>query len=193
MGLFGGTFDPPHVGHVMAAACVRHALALDEVWLVVANEPWQKVGTRTISAAADRLAMVEAAVRGIDGVRASGWEIDRGGPTYTADTIDALHAEDPARELFVVVGRDAAAGLPTWNRPDDVRVGATIVVITRPGADACELPSGWKFEHVEVPRLDVSSTELRRRVGDGAPIDGMVPPAVVSVIRDRGLYRGPCV
>jgi nicotinate-nucleotide adenylyltransferase len=193
LGLFGGTFDPPHVGHIAAAAGVRAALGLDAVWLVVANEPWQKVGQRDVSPVADRLAMVRAAARGIDGVEVSEIEIDRGGSSYTADTIATLHAEDPDRRLFVVVGADAAAGLPSWARADEVRVGATLVLVDRPGTPAGDLPEGWVFERVEIPRLDVSSTDLRRRVAEGRPVDGLVPVDVSSVIRERGLYRGPRV
>src|SRR5205823_2687872 len=91
-GIFGGTFDPPHVGHLVAAVNVRHALRLDRILLVVANHPWQKVGTRDISPAADRLAMVEAAVREVDGLEASAIEIERGGTSYTADTLASLAA-----------------------------------------------------------------------------------------------------
>jgi nicotinate-nucleotide adenylyltransferase len=190
LGLLGGTFDPPHVGHLAAAAGVRAALGLDAVWLVVANEPWQKVREREVSPVADRLAMVQAAAQGIEGVEVSEIEIHRGGTSYTADTLATLHHEDPSRLLYVVVGADAAAGLPTWGRADEVRVGATMVLVDRPGAPAGDLPAGWVFERVEIPRLDVSSTDLRRRVAEGRPIDGLVPVAVSSVIRERGLYRG---
>ena len=174
LGIFGGTFDPPHVGHLVAAINVRHALGLDRVLLTVANVPWQKVGSRPLSAAADRLAMVEAAVAGVDGLEASRREVDRGGDSYTIDTVDELLAEDPSRQLYVIVGRDAAAGMPTWERVDDLRARATLVVVDRPGS-AAELPAGWTFLHVEVPRLEISSTELRDRVVDGRPLDYLVP------------------
>jgi nicotinate-nucleotide adenylyltransferase len=190
LGLLGGTFDPPHVGHVATAAIVRHTLALDAVFLVVAHRPWQKEGQRRITSAPDRLAMVEAAVREVDGVVASTIEIDRGGPSYTADTLAQLQAEDPARELFVVLGADAAAGLLTWERPEEVRRRSTLVLVDRPGTPAPPPPEGWPLVRVTVPRLDVSSTDLRRRVAEGEPIDGLVPPAVRAVIAQRGLYRG---
>jgi nicotinate-nucleotide adenylyltransferase len=189
LGLLGGTFDPPHVGHVATAAIVRHALSLDELWLVVANRPWQKVGTRAVSPAAVRLALTEAAVAGVDGIRVSSVEIERGGDSYTADTLAALRRERPERDLLVVVGHDAAAGLPTWERAEEVRTGATIVVVDRPGVPAPPLPPGWAFVRVEVPRLDVSSTDLRHRVRAGRPIDGLVPPAVRALIDAGGLYR----
>ena len=110
LGVFGGTFDPPHVGHLVTAVNVRHALSLDRVLLVVANVPWQKVGERTVSPAEDRLAMVEAAARGVAGLEVSRLEIDRGGPSYTADTLGHLHAAHPGVELFLIVGSDAAGG-----------------------------------------------------------------------------------
>ncbi len=191
--MLGGTFDPPHVGHVVMAAWARHALDLDEVWLVVANRPWQKVGQRPVSPAGDRLAMVEAAIDGIPGLVASSLEIDRGGDSFTADTLAELQAKDPGRELFVIVGADAAAGLPTWERSDEVRQGAVTVLVDRPGAAAGDLPTDWTFERVSIPRLDVSSTDLRARVAAGVPIDGLVPAGVSSVIRARGLYRGASV
>ena len=120
IGLFGGTFDPVHVGHLVTAVNVRHALDLDRVILMVANVPWQKEGQRWITPAADRLAMVEAAVRGVDGLEAGRWEIDHGGPSYTADTVTALLADDPRAEIFTIVGDDAASGITTWERFEDV-------------------------------------------------------------------------
>lgn len=187
LGLFGGTFDPPHVGHLVVAANVRWALGLDEVLLVVANEPWQKAHL-PVSPAADRLAMVEAAVAGVDGVAASALEIERGGRSYTADTLAELDRDVPGRALHVILGSDAAAGLDTWERADEVRERASIVVVTRPGSERAPLPAGWTARHVEVPRLDVSSTDLRGRVAGGRPLDGLVPGPVVALVRERGLY-----
>jgi nicotinate-nucleotide adenylyltransferase len=171
---------------VAVAANVRWALGLDEVLLVVANAPWQKAH-RPVSAAADRLALVEAAVAGVPGVAASALEIDRGGPSYTVDTLDELGRRRPGVPLHVVVGADAAALLDTWERAEDVRERASVVVVGRPGAPLV-LPPGWEATSVDVPLLDVSSTDLRARVADGRPLDGLVPPAVVALIRERGLY-----
>ena len=189
IGIFGGTFDPPHVGHVVAAAAARHHLGLDHVLLTVANRPWQKVATRAVTPAEDRLALVEALVEGVAGMRASALEIERGGDSYTADTIADVGRDRPGSRAFVIVGSDAAAGIDTWKRADEVRESATIVVVERPGVASPPLPTGWTFERVDIPRLDVSSTDLRRRVAAGEPIDGLVPPAVRSVIESRGLYR----
>lgn len=191
LGIFGGTYDPPHVGHLVTAVNVRHALGLDRVLLMVNNLPWQKVGSRTISPAQDRLAMVAAAVEGAAGLEASRIEIDAGGMSYTADTLATLAGEVPGRELFVILGADAAAGLLTWERCDDVRDLATIVVVQRPGVpDTPPLP-GWRWLRVEVPGIAASSSDLRARVADGRPLDYLVPKPVIDCIRSRHLYVRP--
>ena len=189
LGIFGGTFDPPHVGHLVTAVNVRHELALDRLLLVVANDPWQKSGSRHISPAADRLAMVEAAIADVEGVEASAMEIDRGGTSYTADTLHELHDTHPSADLFLVLGSDAAAGLLSWERVDEVCALATVVVVTRPGAEDGAPPVGWRWVKVETPRLEVSSTDLRARVVDGRPLDYLLTPAVISCIDERRLYR----
>ena len=190
IGLFGGTFDPPHVGHLVTAVNVRHALRLDFVVLMVANVPWQKHGSRAISSADDRLAMVEAAVRDVRGLVAGDVEIRRGGPSYTADTLAALQAEHPGADLFTIVGDDAAAAITTWERHDEVAASSTLVVVDRPGAPVV-LPSEFAWERVEVPRLEVSSTDLRARVNDGRPLDYLVTEPVLQIIRERSLYLEP--
>lgn len=189
IGVFGGTFDPPHVGHLVVAVNVRHALSLDVVLLVVANDPWQKSGERDISPAADRLAMVVAAVGDVEGLEASDIEMQRGGTSYTADTLAELRSREPDAELHLILGSDAAAGLPTWERADEVRQRARIVVVSRPGAEDGAPPSGWDWVRVECPRLEVSSSDLRARVLDGRPLDYLLPPAVIACIDARGLYR----
>lgn len=186
--MFGGTFDPIHVGHLVTAVNVRHSLSLDRVLLVVANDPWQKAGT-VATPAADRLAMVAAAVEDVPGLEASDIELRRGDSSYTADTLAELRRDHPGVELFLILGSDAAAGLPTWDRAEEVRALATLVVVTRPGAEAMTPPPGWVYEKLEVPRLEVSSTDLRARFVDGRPLDYLVTAPVQQVIHDRGLYR----
>lgn len=191
IGVFGGTFDPPHVGHLVTAVNVRHDLAIDRLLLVVANRPWQKVGTRPITPAADRLAMVQAAVAGVDGLEAWDGEIRRGGDSYTADTLTTLRETHPGCELLLVLGGDAAAGLATWERVDEVRRLASLVIVDRPGARSPSVPDGWDWTHVEVPRLEVSSTDLRSRFEDGRPLDYLLPRDVIACVRERRLYRDP--
>ncbi len=188
IGILGGTFDPPHVGHLVMAVEVRDALALDVVLLVVAHEPWQKVGERPVSPSADRLALVEAAVADLDGVEACDLEIRRGGPSYTADTLAELAAAGPGDELWLILGADAAAGLPTWERGDEVAERARIVVAAREGETGSP-PPGWSWRVVPMTRIDVSSTELRDRVAEGRTIEVLVPAATRAEIDARRLYR----
>ena len=188
LGVLGGTFDPIHVGHLVAAVNVRHALDLDLVLLVVANRPWQKEGTRPVTAAEDRLAVVRAAVGQVPGVEASDLEVVRSGISYTADTLAALHAVEPGADMVLVIGADVAATLHTWERLDEVRARCRLAVVNRPGAPPPRVPTGWRAEVVEIPALEVSSTDLRARVADGRPLDYLVPEAAVREIRRRGLY-----
>lgn len=187
IGVLGGTFDPVHVGHLVTAVNVRHALELDRVLLVVANDPWQKAGT-VRTAAQDRLAMVTAAVTGVEGLEACDLELRRGGPSYTADTLADLAVQHPGAALHLILGSDAAGGLHTWERAEEVAALARLVVVVRPGAEAAQPPPGWQHVVVEVPGLDVSSTDLRARVADGRPLDWLVPDEVVQVITERHLY-----
>ena len=188
IGVFGGTFDPPHIGHLAVAVEVRHALALDRVLMVVANDPWQKRGARVLTPAADRLEMVGAAARDLDGVEADDREIRRGGPSYTVDTVEELLGEQPEAELFVVVGADAAAGLRTWERADELAKLVTVVVVRRPGFDLSVVPSGFTSVEVEVPALDVSSSDIRARLATGRPIEVLVPAAAVTWLTRHRIY-----
>ena len=187
IGLFGGTFDPPHVGHLVTAVNVRHALELDLVVMMVANVPWQKEGTRQITPVGDRLAMVEAAVFDVSGLSPGRQEIDLGGHSFTADTLEVLALEYPDAELFTIIGDDAAAGLRTWTRWDEVVARSHLVVVDRPG-EAVALDDDIDWTRVEVPRLEVSSTDLRARFTDGRPLDYLITQPVLDVIRSRGLY-----
>ena len=192
IGVFGGTFDPVHVGHLVAAVNARHALGLERVVLMVANVPWQKAGLRQVSPAEARFAMVEAAVRGAPGLEAGRLEMDRGGPSYTADTVAALSVLHPGAELYVIVGWDVSRELETWERFEEVRDLATLVVVNRPGAKAPEglAQQGWRVAEVAVPNLEISSTDLRARAASGRPLDYLVPEAAARVIRELGLYSG---
>ena len=188
LGVFGGTFDPPHIGHLVIAVNVLYALHLDRMLMVVANVPWQKASTRAISPAESRLEMVEAAVSGVPGLEPSDIEVRRGGESYTADTLRYLRKEDPTRELFVVLGADAAAGLDTWTRIEEVRAHSTMVVVDRPGEQSF-VADQFGLERVEAPRLEVSSSDLRARVSDGRPLEFLLTPEVISCIERLGLYR----
>lgn len=193
VGVFGGTFDPPHLGHLALAVEVRHALRLDLVAMMVASQPWQKTGTRAITDAALRLEMTRRLAAGADGVVASSLEVARGGATYTVDTLRELAGAGAAR-LVVVLGADAAANFSTWSDPGAIAALASFAVVTRPGEpalDDIEVWPGAEVTRVDVPPLDISSTWLRDRAAAGHPVVPWTTPEVAGVIERERLYRRP--
>ncbi len=185
IGLLGGTFDPPHLGHLAAARAARTQLGLDEVVFLVANDPWQKSGDRAVTPAGVRLEMVSALVEGEPGLAVDDREIRRGGPTYTADSLEELAREHPGADLFLIVGADTAARIHTWHRPDRVRALSTLVVVNRNGRSTEPVPGSLA---VTIDPVEVSSSEIRARVARDEPIDGLTTAAVVSLVRLHGLY-----
>lgn len=185
--MFGGTFDPIHVGHLVAAVNARHAARLDKVLLVVANVPWQKVNERHVTDAAHRLALARCAVADVEGLEVSDIELRRGGDSYTADTLAELAGTD---ELFLVVGADVAAEMDTWERLGEVMSLATLVVVNRPGVPAVPNRLGWEVIEASMPAMDLSSTDLRERAADGRPLDFLIPGPAIRYIRERSLYSG---
>ncbi len=169
----------------MDASAARHQLDLDRVLVVVARDPWQK-RDRVIAPAEVRYEMLEAALEGTEGIDPSRIELERDGPTYTIDTVEQL--ESPDRELFLILGSDVAAGLSSWHRVDDLRDKVTLAIVDRE-ATPFPPPPGWRVERVAVPRLELSSTDLRARVAAGEPIDFLVPTAAARILRAHDLYR----
>jgi len=188
IGVFGGTFDPPHIGHLVAAVDAKEEMELDVVLLVVAGVPWQKTGTRCISDAQDRLAMARAAAADTPGIEVCDLEVRREGPSFTADTLAELRSIEPHAQLFVIVGNDAAAGFDTWERHEEVARLATLVVVDRPGSPT-PTDNEVAWTRVDIPELEISSSEVRGRVAAGRSIRYLVPPGVVTVVQERGLYR----
>jgi nicotinate-nucleotide adenylyltransferase len=189
VGLLGGTFDPPHLGHLVVAECARVELALDELRLLVAGDPWMKSTGAVPTPPQDRLAMARAAVADDPYLQVDDREVKRHGPTYTADTLAELRTEEPDADLWFVLGEDAAAGLASWQRVEEAFALATFVVVTRPGSPApaaSSLPA--EVVHLEIPQLEVSSTELRERFAAGKATRYLVPPAVDAFVRAHGLY-----
>lgn len=187
IGLFGGTFDPIHRGHVEVAEAVRAALGLDRMLVVVANQPWQKQD-RPVSPAEDRFAMVAAALADRPGLEPSRIELDRGGPSYTVDTVRQVLAAEPGASVVVVVGADVVGALDTWHDHEALRELVTLAVVDRPGAALVDPPPGWRSVHVPVAPMDVSSTDLRSRLEAGEPVEDAVPDAVIRCASERGLY-----
>jgi nicotinate-nucleotide adenylyltransferase len=184
LGIFGGTFDPVHVAHLVDACNARHQLGLDRVLVVVAGDPWQKQG-RTVAPADARFDMVAAAIEGVDGLEASRLEIDRGGPTYTIDTVRALEA--PGRDLFLIMGSDVAASIESWHRVDELRDSVTLAIIDRE-PDRFPDPPGWRVVRVITPRFELSSTDLRARIAAGEPVEFLLPLPAVRILQARRLY-----
>ncbi|MEY4365197.1 MAG: nicotinate (nicotinamide) nucleotide adenylyltransferase [Actinomycetota bacterium] len=191
LGLLGGTFDPPHLGHLAAATAARDALGLDRVDLLPAHDPWQKTGQgRTVTPAGVRLEMVRALVAETDGLGVDNREISRGGPTYTVDTLEEIHREAPGTELFLIMGVDTARGFPTWQRHVDVASLSTLVVVSR-GNERPSAPAGaGRVEFVSMNPVDVSSSEVRAAAAAGTDVTASVGPAVAGLISSHGLYRG---
>ncbi len=189
LGVMGGTFDPIHHGHLVAASEVAHAIALDEVEFVPTGEPWQKDG-RKVSPAEDRYLMTVIATASNPQFSVSRVDIDRPGPTYTIDTLRELRAirgEDA--EFFFITGADALSKMMSWQDAADLFKLAHFVGVTRPGhrLSSAGLPSD-QVSLVEIPALSISSTECRQRVAAGEPVWYLVPDGVVQYIAKRGLY-----
>jgi nicotinate-nucleotide adenylyltransferase len=186
VGLLGGTFDPPHVGHWLVAVDAYEALGLDRLVFVPAAQQPLKVGQDS-APAVDRLAMVRAMVAGDPRFDVDPIEIDRAGLSYTVETLEAYRARGVS-DLHFLVGADALATLDRWREPDRVQTLARLVVLRR-GADEPEVPAGVRARVLESRRVDVSSTEVRARVRAGRSIRGFVPAAVEAHVTAAGLYR----
>jgi len=188
LGIMGGTFDPVHIGHLVCAEEARWQFALDEVVFVPAGEPWQK---RQVTAAEDRFLLTVLATARNPHFSVSRLEIDRGGPTYTLETLRALAEFHDAAELFFITGADAVLEILTWKDPELVLQTARFIAATRPEFDLGKLDLrrfGDRVSVIEIPALAISSTDIRRRVREGRPIQYLVPAEVAAYIEERHLY-----
>ncbi len=197
VGVMGGTFDPIHLAHLILAEQARVFLGLDRVLFVPAGAPWRKA-ERRIAPVADRVAMVRAALAGDPYFEVSLIESERRGPSYTVDTLSVLQRQlGPQAELYFILGQDALADLPNWREPARIVQLARLAVAARPG---CPRPDPAALERavpgireridvVPMPQVDISSTDIRRRVAQGLSIRFLVPAAVEAYIAAHGLYR----
>jgi len=187
-GILGGTFDPIHIAHLHAGETALHGAVLDRVLFMPAGEPWQKEG-RALSPAAQRLEMTRLAIEGVDGFEIDEREIRRDGPTYTIDTLNSFPREE---DLFLILGADAAVGLHTWHRWEEVVDRAGILVVPRPGtvpAGVSESVPAAMF--LDMAALDVSATTIRAMAAAGRPYRFLVPARVHAYIETNGLYTQP--
>ncbi len=196
IGILGGTFNPPHLGHLICAQEAYVQLNLDRVTLIPARIPPHKP-VDDEPGPEHRLELCRVAVGDDDRFDVSDVEITREGPSYTVDTLELLHSREPESELFLIVGGDIAAGLPSWREPERVLSLATLAVAGRRGTSRAEvddalggLPGGERAEFFQMPTISIASTVLRRRVRAGQPIRYYVPDAVVSYIDRHRLYGG---
>ncbi|MGD9529067.1 nicotinate-nucleotide adenylyltransferase [Pseudonocardia sp.] len=189
IGVMGGTFDPIHHGHLVAASEVADRFDLDEVVFVPTGQPWQK-SEREVSRAEDRYLMTVVATASNPRFTVSRIDIDRPGPTYTVDTLSELHTAEPDAQLFFITGADALAQILSWRDVDEVFRYAHFIGVTRPGYELGDdhLPHGV-VSLVEVPAMAISSTDCRRRVAEGRPVWYLVPDGVVQYISKARLYR----
>lgn len=191
IGVMGGTFDPIHHGHLVAASEVADRFNLDEVIFVPTGQPWQKAG-KTISPAEDRYLMTVIATASNPRFSVSRVDIDRDGPTYTIDTLRDLREQFPDEELYFITGADALASIMSWHDWEEMFQLAEFVGVTRPGYDLREdmLPAGIqeRVHLVEIPAMAISSTDCRERAAEGRPVWYLVPDGVVQYITKNALY-----
>ena len=195
LGVFGGAFNPPHLGHLVCAQEVLLQLELDRVvWVPVGQPPHRQLDEDPSADA--RLAMAELAITGDERFTVSRVEVDREGPSYTSDTLELLRGESPEDELFLLLGGDQAAALPTWHEPEKVLERATVAAVERVGwsrsaigIKLARLRGSERVRIVDMPVIQVSSTGIRRRVREGRSIRYLVPPAVEEYIGSHELYR----
>ena len=188
IGILGGTFDPPHVGHLIAAQDACSTLALDRLIFVPAAEPPHKQG-RTITDARLRLEMLRAAVCDNPQFEVSTIELDRPGPSYTVTTLRELRDRHPGDSLHLLIGFDQVREFDTWRKPAEILEISSVVMLTRAGADQPDRPADFVRRIVPVTRIDISSTLIRSRVAAGESIRYLVPDAVSEIIEREGLYR----
>ena len=199
VGVFGGSFDPVHYGHLLLAECCREQCRLDQVWFLPAATPPHKLDCH-LSPAATRIEMLDLAIAGHEPFVVNPYEVDRGGVSYTVDTLRHFRTEHPDLEFFFLLGADMLADLPNWRQADQICQLAGPIVVSRPGMpepdfdalSALATPDQIgliRRRRVDMPQIDLSSTEIRRRVAEGLSIRYQTPRAVEKYVETHQLYR----
>ena len=196
LGILGGTFNPPHLGHLISAQEAYVHLRLDQVLVIPANIPPHKA-VEDEPGPAHRVELCRLAVQGDDRFAVSELEIDRDGPSFTVDTLEELNSKAPDSDLFLILGADIAAGLPGWREPGRVLSLSRLAIAERPGTSRADVEAairqvhgGDRAEFFPMPTIEISSTDIRRRVARGEPINYMVPDAVARYVHEHRLYGG---
>jgi nicotinate-nucleotide adenylyltransferase len=189
VGLFGGTFDPPHIGHLLVAERARELLELDQLVLIPSGTSPHK-RDRTLTPSADRLAMVRLAVAGVKHMEVSDLEVRRGGISYSFETLQEMQRQHPGASLTMIIGMDNAVDFASWRNPEGILDISRVAVLTRPGYDSPDRndPYVRRMLICTVPEIDIASRDIRRRVREGRSIHWMVTPEVEEYIHRHGLY-----
>lgn len=188
IGVFGGTFDPIHNTHLAIARAARDQANLDLVLFVVSADPPHKRGAM-LAPPEDRLALVRVALRNEASMEASRIELDRSGPSYTADTLEEVQAQYPKASLYLIIGMDSLIDLPKWRTPERILKLAHLLVVPRSGRREVPASLAGRYLMLAFEETEDSSTEVRRRIAAGEPCDDLLPRAVIDLIQERGLYR----
>ncbi len=183
IGILGGTFDPPHMGHLIIAETVKDTMELDEVWFIPASEPPHK--SKANATAEERVAMVEMAIHENEAFKINDIEVNRKGTSYTIDTVKALQLQFPENQFYFIIGADMVAYLPNWYQIDELLANVTFIGVQREGYP---LESKYPIKTVDVPFIPISSTMIRQRLSEKRSIRYLVPHSVYSFIEERGLY-----
>ena len=197
LGILGGTFNPPHLAHLICAQAAYEQLSLDRLLIVPTGIPPHKPTSHDDPGPLIRLELCRAAAAGDERFRVSAVEVERDGPSYTVDTLRLLHEQTPDNDLYFIVGGDAAASLPRWRDPEGVLSLATLAIARRSGTSGSrlraalgQLRGGERHEVLRMPQIGISSTQVRARVRTGRSIRYLVPQGVEQLISEHGLYTG---
>ena len=189
IGLYGGSFNPPHVGHLIVADAVRDQFDLDEIWWIPSDTPPHKAAPE-VAPTADRVELTRRAIADNDHFKLCLVEVERGGVSYTIDTVTALQERYPEVEFSLIMGSDSLAGFPNWHKPEEIASRLPLLVYKRPGGQSPELPDSLQADvsFVEAPLIDISGTDIRRRCRQGFSIRYLVPQGVRHYLKEHQLY-----